>query len=71
MLSNSRSTHHGFSFHKLPHIANVGFPFGKTFVKYANAADRMLTSPEGDAKEALELNAARFSFKSLPPSPAS
>ena len=51
--------HHGFSFHKLPHKdgekANVGSPLGKTFVKYA--ADGVLTSLGGEAKEALELNA--------------
>ncbi|KAF8328759.1 hypothetical protein F5887DRAFT_1186091 [Amanita rubescens] len=48
--------HHGFAFHKLPHKdgekANVGSPLGKTFVKYA--ADGVLTSPGGEAKEALE-----------------
>ncbi|KIL59116.1 hypothetical protein M378DRAFT_188045 [Amanita muscaria Koide BX008] len=51
--------HHGSAFHKLPHkdgeSANVGSPLGKTFVQYA--ADGTLTSPGGEAKEALELNA--------------
>ena len=51
--------HRGFSFHKLPHKdgekANVGSPLGKTFVKYA--ADGTLTSPGGEATEALELSA--------------
>ncbi|KAF8323445.1 hypothetical protein F5887DRAFT_1211715 [Amanita rubescens] len=35
--------------------ANVGSPLGKTFVKYV--VDGMLTSPGGEAKEALEWNA--------------
>ncbi|KAF8328293.1 DNA polymerase family A-domain-containing protein [Amanita rubescens] len=51
--------HHGFAFYKLPHKdgekANVGSPLAKTFVKYA--ADGVLTSPGGEAKEALELSA--------------
>ncbi|KAF8631471.1 hypothetical protein AX15_002384 [Amanita polypyramis BW_CC] len=51
--------HDGFSFHKLPHKdgekANVGSPLSKMFVKYA--ADGTLTSPGGEAKEALELSA--------------
>ena len=51
--------HHGFSFHKLPHKdgekANVGSPLGKSFVKFA--ADGTLTSPGGEATEALELSA--------------
>ncbi|KAK2462616.1 hypothetical protein APHAL10511_005349 [Amanita phalloides] len=51
--------HHGFSFHKLPHKdgekANVGSPLSRSFVK--PAADGTLTSPGGEAKEALELNA--------------
>ena len=51
--------HHGFSFYKLPHKdgekANVGSPLGKSFVKFA--ADGTLTSPGGEATEALELSA--------------
>ena len=51
--------HHGFSFHKLPHKdgekANVGSPLGKSFVKFAT--DGTLTSPGGEATEALELSA--------------
>jgi hypothetical protein len=50
---------HGFAFHKLlqkdGEKANVESPLNKTFVKYA--ADGVLTSPGGEAKEALELNA--------------
>ena len=49
----------GTSFYKLPHkdgeSANVGSPFGKTFLKYAQ--DGTLTSLGGDAKEALDMNA--------------
>ncbi|KAI5119106.1 hypothetical protein M0805_004876 [Coniferiporia weirii] len=49
----------GCLFYKLPHkdgeTANVGSPFGKTFVKYAQ--DGTLTSPGDEAKEALDMNA--------------
>ena len=49
----------GYSFYKLPHKdgdkANVGNPFGKTFIKYAQ--DGTLTSPGEDTKAALEMNA--------------
>ncbi|EJD06109.1 uncharacterized protein FOMMEDRAFT_153471 [Fomitiporia mediterranea MF3/22] len=49
----------GYSFYKLPHkdgeSANVGSPFGKTFMKYSQ--DGTLTSREGDTKDALDMNA--------------
>lgn len=49
----------GYSFYKLPHkdgeSANVGSPFGKSFVKYAQ--DGTLTSPGDEAKNALDMNA--------------
>ncbi|KAH8117624.1 DNA polymerase family A-domain-containing protein [Phellopilus nigrolimitatus] len=49
----------GYVFYKLPHkdgeAANVGSPFGKTFVKYAQ--DGTLTSPGDEAKDALDMNA--------------
>lgn len=49
----------GYSFYKLPHkdgeSANVGSPFGKTFIKYAQ--DGTLTSPGNEAKDALDMNA--------------
>lgn len=49
----------GYSFYKLPHKdgekANVGNPFGKTFIKYAQ--DGTLTSPGNEAKAALDMNA--------------
>ena len=45
---------HGFSSYKLPHKdgekSTVASPPSKTFVKYA--ADGVLTSPGGEAKEA-------------------
>ncbi len=51
--------HHGFPCHELLHKdgekVNMGSPLGKTLVKYS--ADRTLTSPGGEAKEALKLNA--------------
>ncbi len=40
----------------VPQAADVGSPPGKTFVEYV--ADGTLTSPGGEAKEALKLNAA-------------
>ncbi|KAF7294449.1 POLAc domain-containing protein [Mycena kentingensis (nom. inval.)] len=49
----------GYLFYKLPHKdgekANVGSPFGKTFVKYSK--DGTLKSPGPEAMEALEMNA--------------
>ncbi|KAI6040200.1 hypothetical protein EDC04DRAFT_2677935 [Pisolithus marmoratus] len=46
-------------FFKLPHKdgdkANVGSPLGKTFIKYAQ--DGTLTSPGGEANDALDMNA--------------
>ncbi|KAJ7050477.1 DNA polymerase family A-domain-containing protein [Mycena amicta] len=49
----------GYVFYKLPHKdgekANVGSPFGKTFVKYSK--DGTLKSPGPEAMEALEMNA--------------
>ncbi|KAJ7224410.1 DNA polymerase family A-domain-containing protein [Mycena pura] len=49
----------GYLFYKLPHKdgekANVGSPFGKTFIKYSK--DGTLKSPEPEATEALEMNA--------------
>ncbi|KAG8984305.1 DNA-directed DNA polymerase gamma mip1 [Tulasnella sp. 427] len=49
----------GYTFYKLPHKdgekANVGSPFGKTFVKHAEQGT--LTSPGGEANEALSMNA--------------
>ena len=48
-----------FYFYKLPHKdgekANVGNPLAKTFVAYSQ--DGTLTSPDGTAKDALDLNA--------------
>ena len=48
-----------FSFYKLPHKdgekANVGNPLAKTFVTYSQ--DGTMTSPDGTAKDALDLNA--------------
>jgi DNA polymerase gamma 1 len=53
------SQDNGYQFYKLPHKdgekANVGSPFGKTFIKYAQ--DGTLQSPGGEAKEALDMNA--------------
>ncbi|KAG6329337.1 hypothetical protein ID866_9752, partial [Astraeus odoratus] len=50
---------HDHVFYKLPHKdgdkANVGSPLGKTFIKYAQ--DGTLTSPGGDATDALDMNA--------------
>ena len=49
----------GYTFYKLPHKdgeeANVGSPFSKSFLKYAQ--DGILTSPGGEAKDALDLQA--------------
>ncbi|EGO04129.1 hypothetical protein SERLA73DRAFT_102478 [Serpula lacrymans var. lacrymans S7.3] len=49
----------GFVFYKLPHKdgekANVGSPLGKSFMKYAQ--DGTMTSPGGEANEALDMNA--------------
>ncbi|KAG6328393.1 hypothetical protein ID866_10696 [Astraeus odoratus] len=49
---------HDHVFYKLPHKdgdkANVGSPLGKTFIKYAQ--DGTLTSPGGDATDALDMN---------------
>lgn len=49
----------GYIFYKLPHkdgeLANVGSPFGKSFLKYAQ--DGILTSPGDEAKDALDLQA--------------
>lgn len=49
----------GYAFYKLPHKdgekANVGSPFGKTFIKHAEAGT--LTSPGEEANEALSMNA--------------
>ncbi|KAG8916545.1 DNA-directed DNA polymerase gamma mip1 [Tulasnella sp. 417] len=49
----------GYTFYKLPHKdgekANVGSPFGKTFIKHAEQGT--LTSPGGEANEALSMNA--------------
>ncbi|KAL5490571.1 MIP1 [Sanghuangporus weigelae] len=49
----------GYSFYKLPHkdgeSANVGNPFGKTFLKHAQ--DGTLASPGDDTKDALDMNA--------------
>ena len=48
-----------FIFYKLPHKdgekANVGSPFGKTFVKFAQ--DGTLTGPGNEVKDALDMNA--------------
>ncbi|KAI6157921.1 DNA polymerase family A-domain-containing protein [Pisolithus tinctorius] len=48
-----------YVFFKLPHKdgdkANVGSPLGKTFMKYAQ--DGTLTSPGGEANDALDMNA--------------
>lgn len=48
-----------FHFYKLPHKdgekANVGNPLAKTFIAYSQ--DGTLTSPDGTAKDALDLNA--------------
>ncbi|KAL4247568.1 DNA polymerase type-A family protein [Abortiporus biennis] len=48
-----------YVYYKLPHKdgekANVGSPLGKTFMKYAQ--DGTLTSPGGEAKDALDMNA--------------
>ena len=48
-----------FYFYKLPHKdgekANVGNPLAKTFIAYSQ--DGTLTSPDGTAKDALDLNA--------------
>ncbi|KAF9652778.1 hypothetical protein BDM02DRAFT_3108903 [Thelephora ganbajun] len=48
-----------FYFYKLPHKdgekANVGNPLAKTFITYSQ--DGTMTSPEGAAKDALDLNA--------------
>ncbi|KAG6328392.1 hypothetical protein ID866_10697 [Astraeus odoratus] len=50
---------HDHVFYKLPHKdgdkANVGSPLGKTFIRYAQ--DGTLTSPGGDATDALDMNA--------------
>lgn len=49
----------GYIFYKLLHkdgeLANVGSPFGKSFLKYAQ--DGILTSPGDEAKDALDLQA--------------
>lgn len=49
----------GYSFYKLPHkdgeSANVGNPFGKTFLKHAQ--DGTLASPGDDTRDALDMNA--------------
>ncbi|KAG8905020.1 DNA-directed DNA polymerase gamma mip1 [Tulasnella sp. 403] len=49
----------GYTFYKLPHKdgdkANVGSPLAKPFMKYAE--NGTLTSPGGDAKDALTMNA--------------
>lgn len=53
------STQDGYVFYKLPHKdgekANVGSPFAKMFIKYAQ--DGTLTSPFDEAKDALDMNA--------------
>ena len=66
LFSNSTLTnlilHHGFSSYKLPHKdgekSTVASPPSKTFVKYA--ADGVLTSPGGEAKEARAVGGSWF-----------
>ena len=52
-------TEPSFRFYKLPHKdgekANVGSPLAKTFITYSQ--DGTMTSPDGTAKDALDLNA--------------
>ena len=57
--SREESVTPSFSFYKLPHKdgekANVGNPLAKTFITYSQ--DGTMTSPDGTAKDALDLNA--------------
>lgn len=57
--TRGESTMPPFYFYKLPHKdgekANVGNPLAKTFITYSQ--DGTMTSPDGTAKDALDLNA--------------